>query len=202
MATVLSLGLAVGVALLWAGCGAEDVGAPRPHAFPRVPFPRADSVHTFRAPDCPFRFSVPSYVSVERDTAFFDEAPKHPCWFDLVTPSLNGRVHVSYYPLTSTADFERHRDDAYTLVGKHNVVASYIDEQPIDRPGARVWGYGFAVEGEAASPYQLFVTDSTRHFLRAAVYVNAQARPDSLAPVYEFLRRDLLAVIESLRWEG
>ncbi len=184
------------------GCVGATDQTPKPRAYPKIEFPVADSLASFRLEVCPFAFEYPSYVAVEQDTVYFDDKPKHPCWFDLVTPSLDGRVHVSYYPISSVADFEKHRDDAYTLVGKHNIVANYIDEQPIERPAVGVHGFSFAVEGDAASPYQLFVTDSTRHFIRAAVYVNAQAKADSLGPVYEFLRRDLDEVVESLRWRG
>ena len=182
-------------------CGGATSQTPKPRAFPRVEFPVAAGATAFRLEVCPFTFDYPSYVDVEQDTLFFDDRPEHPCWFDLVTPALDGRVYVSYYPISSPADFEQYRDDAYELVGKHNVVATYIDEQPIERPAASVYGYSFAVEGDAASPYQLFVTDSTRHFLRAAVYVNAKARADSLQPVYEFLREDLDRVVGSLSWK-
>ena len=190
------------VALSVVGCVGDTAQTPKPRAFPRVEYPTAAATVPFRLEVCPFTFSHPDYVAVEQDTLFFDDTPADPCWFDLVTPGLNGRVHVSYYPITSAADFEEYRDDAYELVGKHNVVATYIDEQPIARPRADVYGYSFAVEGDAASPYQLFVTDSARHFLRAAVYVNAQARADSLAPVYEFLRRDLDRMVADLTWRG
>lgn len=192
--------LLLAVAIATAACDGDTVQNPKPRAFPRVEYPTAASPATFGLEVCPFAFEYPGYVAVERDTAFFDAAPSHPCWFDLVTPDLNARVHVSYYPIASSGDFEEYRDDAYELVGKHNVVATYIDEAPIARPAAGVYGYSFAVEGDAASPYQLFVTDSTRHFLRAAVYVNARARADSLAPVYDFLRRDLDGAIATLRW--
>ena len=181
-------------------CDGETAETPKPRAFPRIDFPTSDQSATFSLEVCPFAFEHPSYVAVERDTAFFDEAPSDPCWFDLVTPSLDGRVHVSYYPIGAEADFEEYRDDAYELVGKHNIVATGIDETPIQRPGAEVYGFAFDVSGDVASPYQLYVTDSARHFLRAAVYVNARARADSLAPVYDFLRRDLDGVVGSLRW--
>lgn len=187
-------------ALVTTACDRETAQTPKPRAFPRIAFPEASATVPFGLEVCPFTFSHPDYVTVERDTLFFDDAPANPCWFDLVTPALSGRVHVSYYPIRSVADFEEYRDDAYELVGKHNVVATYIEEQPIARPEARVYGYAFSVEGDAASPYQLFVTDSTRHFIRAAVYVNAQARADSLAPVYAFLQRDLDEVVARLAW--
>ena len=190
------------MAVVVTSCGGETNQTPKPRAYPKIEFPVSDSLASFNLQVCPFKFQYPGYIQVEQDTVFFDDKPKHPCWFDLVTPSLSGRVHVSYYPIRSLADFEKHRDDAYTLVGKHNIVANYIDEQPIERPGADVHGFAFAVEGDAASPYQLFVTDSTRHFIRAAVYVNAQAKADSLAPVYRFLQRDLEEVVGTLEWRG
>ena len=198
-ASVLATALVVALAVC--ACDGETSQTPKPRAFPRIDFPTDDGApETFALEVCPFTFAHPSYVLVERDTAFFDAEPSHPCWFDLVTPELDGRVHVSYYPIASVDDFEEYRDDAYELVGKHNVVATGIDETPIERATADVHGFSFDVTGDVASPYQLFVTDSTRHFLRAAVYVNARARADSLAPVYDFLERDLDGVIETLAW--
>lgn len=186
---------------LFTACQDETSILPKPHAFPRVIYPVGD-IEPFQLEVCPFSFGLPSYDVIERDTTYFDEATKHPCWFDLVTPSLNGRVHFSYYPIANLADFEKLRDDAFVLAGKHNSVAEYIEEIPIDRPEDRVHGYAFELDGNVASPYQFYLSDSTNHFLRGALYVNAQANADSLAPIYDFLQRDLEEVIESLQWEN
>lgn len=194
-AMLLGLSLALG-----ASCVEETSTLPKPRAYPRVEFPTGQPA-AFALEVCPFTFARPSYTRVERDTTYFDEAPAHPCWFDLVTPRLNGRVHFSYYPIDSEDAFDDLRDDAFDLAGKHTIVASYIDEQAISRPEANVSGFAFDIEGDVASPFQFYVTDSTRHFLRGALYVNAQARADSLAPVYAFLRDDLLEVVETLAWE-
>ena len=182
-----------------AACGAETSALPKPRAYPRVEYPTGEPA-AFALEVCPFAFERPGYTAVERDTTYFDDAPAHPCWFDLVTPALDGRVHFSYYPIASAAQFDELRDDAFDLAGKHTVVANYIDEQPIDRPEAGVSGFAFDIEGDVASPFQFYVTDSTRHFLRGALYVNAAARADSLAPVYAFLRKDVLGVVGSLEW--
>ena len=188
-------------AVLYGACVGETSQLPKPRAYPRIEFPEGEST-SFALEVCPFDFQRPAYALVERDTTYFDEAPKHPCWFDLVTPQLNGRVHFSYYPIASAAEFEELRDDAFDLAGKHTIVANYIDEQPIARPDAGVYGFAFDIEGDVASPFQFYVTDSARHFLRGAVYVNAQARADSLAPVYAFLREDALEAVGTLAWEG
>lgn len=193
--------LVVLVALfLAAACGEETSMLPKPRAFPRVNYPTGE-IEPFKLEVCPFSFSKPSYCIVERDTSFFDEKPRNPCWFDLVTPSLNGRVHMSYYPIGSLAEYEELRDDAYELVGKHNVVANYIDEIQISRPADNISGFAFDIEGDVASPFQFYVTDSTNHFLRGSVYVKAKASSDSLAPIYDFLRTDILNVLESLKWQ-
>lgn len=196
----LALLLVSPVLLLPACAGDETAALPKPRAYPRIEFPSGEPV-AFALETCPFTFELPSYVRVERDTSFFDTRPAHPCWFDLVTPQLNGRVHFSYYPIRSLAEFERHRNDAFELAGKHNQVASYIDERAIERPEARVSGYAFDLEGDVASPFQFYVSDSTHHFLRGALYVDARAQADSLAPVYSFLEDDLVGVIGTLRWE-
>jgi len=71
----------------------------------------------------------------------------------------------------------------------------------VQRPAQRVYGIVYNVEGPAASPYQFFVTDSTHHFLRGALYFNTQARPDSLAPVAAFMKADVNRLIETLKWK-
>ena len=92
------------------------------------------------------------------------------------------------------------RNDAFKLVSKHNLKASYIDELPIERPDG-TFGYAFDIEGPVASPFQFFLTDGNEHFLRGALYVEALAKPDSLAPIYEFMKTDVMQLVNTLKWE-
>ena len=48
--------------------------------------------------------------------------------------------------------------------------------------------------------YQFYATDSTRHFLRGALYINRAPNNDSLAPVLESLQADIDHLVETLRW--
>ncbi len=198
--TALLAVLLSGGGLLWPSCKGEGTAVlPKPRAYPRIEFPSGEPT-SFELETCPFTFQIPAYVRTKRDTLFFDEQPAHPCWFNLVTPELNGEVHFSYYPINSLAEFEKLRNDAFELAGKHNQVANYIDERAIDRPEAHVSGFAFDIAGDVASPFQFYLSDSTHHFLRGALYVNAAAQSDSLQPVYTFLRDDLLGAIETMRW--
>lgn len=181
----------------------DPVFTPKPRGFPRIEFPeRTGTLKTFDEFDCPFSFEMPDYYVVQRDTAYFDEEPVHTCWFNLFVPAFDSRLHCSYLPVGAQGkSFDQLRSDAFDLANWHNKKANYIDEIPIkNHYGAE--GMLFSFEGPVASQYQFFLTDSLhQHFFRAALYFNTQARPDSLAPVYEFLKQDVDQLIATFKWE-
>ena len=189
---LLSLGL------LWSACD-EHVPVPKPRAYPRVEYP-AKQYKPFEANYCQFTFDMPSYASIERDTSFFGEKPGNDCWFNLWVAALNAKIYCSYYPVADRKGFDELVKDAFEMTQKHNIRASYIEEIPVHREADRVHGIIFNVEGPAASSYQFFLTDSTRQFLRGALYFYTQTRPDSLKPVVAFMKADLNRLVGTLKW--
>ncbi len=179
----------------------EYTPVPKPRAYPRVEYPKK-AYKTFDETYCAFTFDQPVYASIEHDTTYFDEKAKSDCWFNITVKQLNAKIFCSYNPIKSRADFDKLVNDAYSMTNEHNVRASYIEEIPVHRPNDRVYGVVFNVEGPAASSYQFFLTDSTRNFLRGSLYFNTEARPDSLAPVVEFMREDLNRMMGTLKWNN
>lgn len=59
----------------------------------------------------------------------------------------------------------------------------------------------FEMTGPAATPFQFFITDSTSHFMRGALYFNTQVRPDSLMPVYDFVKIDVDRLIKTFKFK-
>jgi gliding motility-associated lipoprotein GldD len=172
---------------------------PRPRAYPRVVYPER-VYQAFQKAGCPFHFEYPVYATVKQDLRFFDEAAPSECWYNIEFPDFNGKVHFSYYPIRGEADFNRLRGDAFEMVDWHNKKASYIEEKLISLPNGTT-GFVFDIEGPAASPFQFFLTDSTQHFLRGALYFDTAVNPDSLAPVLDFVRKDILHMIEHFEWK-
>lgn len=181
-------------------CGEDVLPVPKPRSYPRVFYP--ERAYERASPEyCPFTFDRPTSATLRQEETFFEETPPDECWFDLrLAESLNGSVHFSYYPISSVADFEGYRDQAFKLTGKHMERASQIEEIVISRPENRVYGVAFDVAGPAASPFQFFLTDSTEHFLRGALYFDARVNPDSIAPVAEWAKEDIFRMVESFRW--
>lgn len=190
--------LIAGLLLLALSCSEPSHATPKPRAFPKVDYPER-GYQSFDEGYCPLTFEYPLYAEVQRDTAFFEEAPPHPCWFDLYFPDFDGRLHCSYAPIGGEQSWERLKDDAFSLADWHNKKANYIDELRVDK-GNGVSGMVFLIEGAAASPFQFYLTDSTRHFIRGAFYFNTEMRPDSMAPIYSFVQQDLLRLIETFEW--
>ncbi len=172
---------------------------PKPRAYPRVEYPKKE-YKPFDETYCGFTFDQPVYSTIEHDTTFFDEKAKDDCWFNISVKQLNAKIYCSYYPIRNRAGFDELVKDAFEMTNKHNVKASYIEEIPVERPEDKVYGVVFNVEGPAASSYQFFLTDSVKNFVRGALYFNTEARPDSLAPVVEFMRYDLDRLVTTLKW--
>lgn len=188
--------LAMGIAL--ASCSDDAPPIPKPRGYPKVIYPQK-AYQSFDASYCNFTFEYPVYAEIQQDTSFFEERPAHPCWFNIYIPAFDSQLHCTYAPITKNQTFEQLKADAFQLMDWHKKRANAIEEIPIQRPG-HVSGFAFNIDGPAASPFQFYVSDSTHHFLRGALYFNTQARPDSLAPIYAFVKEDLLKMIETLKW--
>ena len=191
--------LFINLILVVSSCGTRDADLPKPRSYPRVIYP-VKEYQTFDQENCPMQFLYPTYVEIIQEETFFDEALDGACWFDMHIKSLNCKIHCSYYELENRQQFEKLIDDAFKLAGKHNVKADYIDEQAFENKHGTL-GFVFGLTGPVASPYQFFLTDSTQHFLRGALYFDAKSRPDSLAPILDFVKQDMDVLLESFQWK-
>ncbi|RYG29568.1 MAG: hypothetical protein EOO01_38020, partial [Chitinophagaceae bacterium] len=91
-------------------------------------------------------------------------------------------------------------DDAFKLTYKHSTKATAIRDSLMRTPNG-ISGVFFSVGGNAATAKQFFVTDSTKHFLRGALYFDATPNADSLSVVNDFLAVDMKHLINTLRWK-
>ena len=129
------------------------------------------------------------------------DAPRGEVWLDLNYPQWNGVVFLTYMPLHSPGDLRGQVDTSSRLLEKHYQVATGIDEQRYDSDDGTVHAVTWRLRGsKVASTYQFYATDSSRHFLRGALFINQAPNNDSLAPVIEYLQADLDHLVETLRW--
>src|SRR5699024_6829144 len=97
-------------------------------------------------------------------------------------------------------EFEKFRDDTYLIVSEINRNSSYMAEIPFTK-GKGTGGVIFDFEGAAASPYQFYITDTLSENVRSSLYINSEVRLDSLAPVVQFLEKDVQHFINTFHWK-
>jgi gliding motility-associated lipoprotein GldD len=169
----------------------ERAPMPKPRAYPRVEYPER-SYTTYENPECPFTFRFPGYAEIA--------VKKEKCWFDLYMPAFNARLHCSYHPLSGEDTFDDYLKDAFVIAKKINEKANYMEEARIQNPNG-VGGLLLNWSGPAASPVHFFMSDTTHHFFKAALYFDSRVKPDSLAPITEFIRSDMDTLISSFSWK-
>lgn len=178
------------VALLLTACG--KVSTPKPYGYYRIALP--DTAYTEFAEqytDYPYTFLLSRNAVVQLRN---DE----PYWINIYYPTLDATVHCSYKSVRG--NLRELTDDALEFVYRNASFANAIPEKEYTHPEAKVYGVLFNLEGNTASSCQFFLTDSTTHFFRASVYCNCPPNADSLAPVYNYLRNDVIRMVESFEW--
>ncbi|MBR1879087.1 MAG: gliding motility protein GldD [Paludibacteraceae bacterium] len=185
------------VLLLCISC--TKVSTPKPYGYFRITPP--DTAYTdFQL--SPFNFHLSTYpytFALSRNAVVQPRTDQNePYWINLYYPSLDATIHCSYKPVRG--NLRALTEDALELVYRNASHASAIPERDYARPDDRVYGVLFDLEGNTASSCQFFLTDSTHHFFRASVYCNCPPNADSLAPVYQYLRTDVIKMIETFEW--
>lgn len=180
--------------LLLSLAACESNWLPKPTGYNKIDLPE----HAYRSlsGDYPYRLDYSTASQVEPDS--FNLAEKS--WINLSYPSFGAKVHLTYKKIGADGvNFEMLSTDAFKLTAKHQIKAYGIEEGILVTPN----GYTAVVaelSGEVPTQFQFFVTDSTEHFLRGALYFNTAMKNDSLAPVIEYIKIDMTNLMNSVEF--
>lgn len=175
-------------------CSCQSNYVPKPRGYYRIDFPSKE----YRLFDTtfPYTFEYPVYSKIFRDSSKLAE----PYWINIVYYPYNAQLHISYKPVRK--NLASYLNDAHTLVNKHIPKASAISQREYADTLENVYGLVYEISGsDAASTYQFYLTDSTRNFVRGALYFDLVPNNDSLAPVIDFLKKDVEHMITTFRWK-
>lgn len=184
------------VLLTFISCNSPYI--PKPAGYFKIDFPEK-KYQLFNQPNYPYTFEYPTYARVVKDSTFFGDETENPWWVNIEFPQFDARIYLSY-KIIGNYKLEKLLDDAYNLTNKHSVKASYINDSVMNISN-NVHGTFFSVAGDVATADQFFLTDSTKNFVRGALYFNATPNEDSLRPVNQFLVEDMKHLINTLRWK-
>jgi gliding motility-associated lipoprotein GldD len=170
----------------------------KPRGYFKIDFPEK-AYQDFDNPSYPYSFQYPVYGNIIKDSLFFDEKAENPYWINIDFPRFNAKIYISYKEIGKNK-FDSLVNDAFTMSYKqHTYKASAIEPVPFTTPH-NLSGIYFTLKGNTATANQFFITDSTKHFLRGALYFDAVPNEDSLKPVNNFLQKDLQHLLNTLQW--
>lgn len=185
---------------LSASYSCRDVSVPKPKGHFRIDLPERHYIVYDEKPGMknylPVTFEYPAYGNL----TFNNEKKNEPGWFNIEFPRYRASIYLTYKDIKN--DFEGLMEQTYKMnVKNHIAKADAINEQLFNNMEEKVFGILYDLKGNTASAVQFYVTDSTKHYLRGSLYFSAEPNADSLAPVIDFFREDILHIIETLKWK-
>jgi gliding motility-associated lipoprotein GldD len=124
-----------------------------------------------------------------------------PYWITIYYPSFEASIEITYKNVKKDTNLlKSYLNDAYKLTAKHYVRAYEIEEQILQTPSG-LQAALITINGQVATPYQFYTTDSVHHFLRGALYFNTAIANDSLAPIIDFIKKDIQHMLHTLEWK-
>ena len=182
------------LAVFFSAC--EQTYQPKEKGYPRfdLPSPKYAPV----TGDHPYSFEVSEFARVSRDSSRLAE----PHWINIDYPSLGGVVSITYKEVDhDLVKLNKYIEDSRTLISKHNVKAYGIEETTIKTAQGQK-AFVFALTGQVPTQFQFYTTDSSKHFLRGALYFRTAMENDSLAPAIQYISHDMLHLLNTLKWKN
>lgn len=174
----------------------ERTYVPKPIGYNRLDLP--EPAYRSMPDTLPYWFEYSKHAKILEDTSFIHDRD----WIEVYYPLMKATVHITYKPVNNDLKLlKEYVDDSYRLTAKHQIKAYSIDEVLVSTPSGKT-AVIEEIEGEVPSQFQFTVTDSTRNFLRGALYFNTKVQNDSLAPAIEYVKKDIMHMINTLEWSS
>jgi gliding motility-associated lipoprotein GldD len=181
------------VLLLLTACNRDYL--PKPLGYNRLELP--EPAYRSLPDSLPYTFEYSQHARLLADTSWLREK----FWVEIYYPELKANVHITYKRINHNKQLlKEFLNDAYTLTAKHQIKAYAINEVITKTPSGKTAVIA-ELEGEVPSQFQFTVTDSTDNFLRGALYFNTKVANDSLAPAIEYMKKDIMHIINTLEWK-
>lgn len=152
----------------------------------------------------PIQGNLPYSFEISRNAEVIpDKSPEaEPYWIIVNYPDLDAIIQFTYKPLGGNLKkLDEHVMDAYKLASKHQIKALSQREHVVELKNGRQ-AVTIEIEGEVPSHYQFYSTDTSKHYLRGAVYLKEATLNDSLKPIVDYLKIDARHILETLKWKN
>jgi gliding motility-associated lipoprotein GldD len=178
----------------FASCSGDETVTHNPRGYFRIDLPEKKYVQ-YQNDSFPYSFQYPSYATIEPYKGKINEK----YFLNINFNKLKAKLHLSYKTVNN--NLPQFLEESRGMAMQHQVKASALKENLVINLNSKVYGLIYELGGNTASSLQFYITDSTKNFMRGALYFFAHPNADSVAPVYDFIRTDIYHIIETFKWE-
>lgn len=172
--------------IICVSCGEETL--PKPKAFLNLEY--SNPTYSQLKLSRPYSFEVSS-------NAVIKDEPKQ--WLKIQYPHLKASIDITYRTIDD--NLRELLVESEKLVFKHAVKAEQISSNNYTNDDQKIYGTIHEITGNAASQIQFHLTDSTKHFIKGALYFERRPNFDSILPAVAHIKNDVLHLIETFEWE-
>lgn len=176
--------------ILFFGC--DNSYTPKPRAYFRIDL---DSVNYVTYSDEHFSFLISDRVEVQEKRSAENEK-----WFNVVYPDFRATLFLTYMAVKENS-IESLLEDNRQLLYSHTKKAYEFQEMAYSDTVNRKFGSLYKIKGNVATPFQFYITDGERNFLRGSLYFDYETERDSILPILDVLEEDLSELFNSLTWK-
>jgi len=180
------------LSLFMLGCGDDPL--PKPKGYLRLEYPNA----VYKKVTLPLPFTFEKNELSERISSVNTLGDLR--GIDIKYPSLKATIYLTYKTVEND-NLDSLLRDAQNLTQKHTVKADEILPKEFLNIENKIYGMIYEIGGDVASQSQFYVTDSTKHFLSGSLYFNAKPNYDSIYPASEYLKKDIMRIMETIQWK-
>ena len=186
--------VALVLACIIVSCDDSDNYLPKPRGYFRIDLP--EKAYTCVDTIEKYSFECPDYALITYDRYSPDEKN----WVNIELPQFKGSIHLTHKPVNG--NLGEYLEDVHTMVTKHLQKANGVRDSLIINDEHQVYGLFIEMDGKGvATPMQFYLTDSTKNFVRGALYFNFLPNNDSMQPVINFIREDIDHIINTFEWK-
>ncbi|MDY0780364.1 gliding motility lipoprotein GldD [Tenacibaculum sp. IB213877] len=173
--------------ILLVSCGSETLPKPKGYLSLNYPEKKYEKLKVER----PYEFEVAKNAEVV-------SLPKN--WLKVTYPDLKASVDITYRPVEN--NLKELLMEAEKLVFEHTIKAEQIASNNFENKKNKVYGTLYDITGNSASQVQFHVTDSAKHFLKASLFFYSKPNYDSVLPAVDYLKKDMIRMMETLNWRN
>lgn len=176
----------------------SDDFIPKPKGYNHIKLPKHQYT-LLQDSTKPYTFEFSAHAIAHDDTTNWSQYKK---LYKIIKYSdFSSKIYLTYKKVYQSQDsLDSYINEAYRLAYGHDKKAYAIEDIPISTKQGKN-AVIFHLEGDVPSQYQFFVHDSTRNFMRGAIYFESATKNDSLKPVIDYVIEDVNHLIQTLEWK-